>query len=328
MREIKNTKKPNFIKKILIKICRIFGYELIDQSTIEFPVSNKNYGDTLSAPGNKSITLGLGETSITRKIKNLDIIVKICTSVNLVSQNKERIFEENKSEYSFRTIKSLIRSSKDLIKKFNDLELKFTIIDVNSPEADINKVLTMLSKEGFKIQHFNIKKGEDTKNNMASTMATIQKSFECAKNCHDLIYFVEDDYIHKTEALTEMLFAYEKFSSIFKNEIFLLSTDYPYLYKKMNNSNILIGENTHWRTVKESLLTFMTSKKMIEKHYDKLIEMATIESKPFEKNLHEIYEQEKCFSPIPSLSLHCTNVNSVFGLSPNINVKKLWDENK
>jgi hypothetical protein len=208
------------------------------------------------------------------------------------------------------------------------LELKFTIIDVNSPEADINKVLTMLSKEGFKIQHFNIKKGEDTKNNMASTMATIQKSFECAKNCHDLIYFVEDDYIHKTEALTEMLFAYEKFSSIFKNEIFLLSTDYPYLYKKMNNSNILIGENTHWRTVKESLLTFMTSKKMIEKHYDKLIEMATIESKPFEKNLHEIYEQEKCFSPIPSLSLHCTNVNSVFGLSPNINVKKLWDENK
>ena len=96
----------------------------------------------------------------------------------------------------------------------------------------------------------------------------------------------------------------------------------------MNNSNNLIGENTHWRTVKESLLTFMTSKKMIEKHYDKLIEMATIESKPFEKNLHEIYEQEKCFSPIPSLSLHCTNVNSVFGLSPNINVKKLWDENK
>ena len=66
-----------------------------------------------------------------------------------------------------------------------------------------------------------------------------------------------------------------------------------YLYKNLNNSNILIGENSHWRTVKESLLTFMTSKKMIEKHYDKLTEMATIESSPFEKNLHEIYEIEK-----------------------------------
>ena len=90
---------------------------------------------------------------------------------------------------------------------------------------------------------------------------------------------------------------------------------------------ILIGENIHWRTVKESLLTFMTSKKMIEKYFEKLIDMATNQHNPFEKNLHEIYEKEECFSPIPSLSIHCTNINSVFGLSPNINLKKLWDEN-
>ena len=56
--------------------------------------------------------------------------------------------------------------------------------------------------------------------------------------------------------------------------------------------------------------------------------MATNRSNPFEKNLHEIYEKEKCFSPIPSLSLHCTNINSVFGISPNLDIKKLWDENK
>ena len=155
-----------------------------------------------------------------------------------------------------------------------------------------------------------------------------RKSFNEAKNCTDLIYFVEDDYIHKSESLAEMLFAYEKFSSIFQDELFILSTDYPYLYKKMNSTNILIGEKTHWRSVKESLLTFMTSKKMIEKYFEKLIDMATNRSDPFEKNLHEIYEKEKCFSPIPSLSIHCANVNSVFGLSPNIDLKKLWDENK
>jgi len=159
-------------------------------------------------------------------------------------------------------------------------------------------------------------------------MASIRQSFYHGKNCTDLIYFVEDDYIHKKEALAEMLFAYEKFSSIFEKEIFILSADYPYLYKRLNNSNILIGENTHWRSVKESLLTFMTSKKMIEKHFEKLIDMATKESDPFEKNLHKIYEEERCFSPIPSLSIHCTNINSVFGLSPNIDLKKLWNDNK
>ena len=96
----------------------------------------------------------------------------------------------------------------------------------------------------------------------------------------------------------------------------------------MNNSNILIGEKTHWRTVRESLLTLMTSKKMIEKHLDKLIDMATNESNPFEKNLHKIYEKELCFSPIPSLSIHCANINSAFGLSPNVDLKKLWNDNK
>ena len=54
MKEIKSIKKTNFIKKILIKICRIFGYELIDQSTLEFPVSNKKYKDLISVPGNMS----------------------------------------------------------------------------------------------------------------------------------------------------------------------------------------------------------------------------------------------------------------------------------
>jgi hypothetical protein len=279
-------------------------------------------------PGNKSISLGLGETSITRKVDALDIIVKTCTSVQLVSQNKKRIFEEDKSEYTFRTINSLIKSAKDLKKKFKEIKIKFTIIDVNSPSSDINKILSKISNEGFELEHNSVKNIKDSKDNMSTTMASIRQSFYHAKNCTDLIYFVEDDYVHKTETLAEMLFAYEKFSSIFQDEIFILSADYPYLYKKMNNSNILIGENIHWRTVKESLLTFMTSKKMIEKHFEKLIDMATNKSNPFEKNLHKIYEKENCFSPIPSLSIHCTNINSVFGLSPNVDLKKLWNDNK
>ena len=90
MKEIKSIKKTGLIKKVLIKICRIFGYELIDQSTLEFPVSKKNYQDLISIPGKKSISLGLGETLITRKVNSLDIIVKTCTSVQLVSQNKKR----------------------------------------------------------------------------------------------------------------------------------------------------------------------------------------------------------------------------------------------
>ena len=83
MKEIKSTKKTGYIKRVLIKICRVFGYELIDQSTLDLPVSSKSYEDTISIPGNKSISIGLGETSITRKVEAVDIIVKTCTGIQL-----------------------------------------------------------------------------------------------------------------------------------------------------------------------------------------------------------------------------------------------------
>tara|TARA_X000000368_G_C22951722_1_gene676916 strand:+ start:31 stop:1014 length:984 start_codon:yes stop_codon:yes gene_type:complete len=326
MREIKS-KKTGFIKKIFIKICRLLGYELVDQSTLEFPVSNKKAGETITVPGKKSISIGLGETNISRKVNSLDIILKTCTNIQLVSQNKKRVFEKDKFEYTFRTINSLIKSAKDLKTKFREIDIKFTIIDVNSQSDHVSKILSKISSAGFEKLHVPVKTNIN-EDNMFSAMASIKKSFEYAENCKDLIYFVEDDYIHKNDALAEMLFAYEKFSSILKSEIFILSTDYPYLYKNLNKASILIGENTHWRQVEESLLTFMTSKKMVEKYFDKFIEMTTVKSDPFEKNLHQIYQKEKCFSPIPSLSIHCTNVNSVYGLSPNINYFKLWEDNE
>ena len=48
----------------------------------------------------------------------------------------------------------------------------------------------------------------------------------------------------------------------------------------------------------------------------------------FEKHLNEIYKKEVCISPIKSLSIHITNVNSSYGLSPFIDYKKLWEENE
>ena len=65
-----------------------------------------------------------------------------------------------------------------------------------------------------------------------------------------------------------MIFAYEKITSAIKREVFLCPVDYPYLYKTAESTNILIGHKYHWRRVKESLLTFMTSKKLIIKYWN------------------------------------------------------------
>ena len=341
MKKINNTNKSNFIKKLFVKLCRLIGFEIIDQSNLNLPVSNKSAADNLGHLGKNIISIPLGETKISRAVKSLDIIIKTCTSVNLVTQSKKRIFEKEKSEYTFRTINSLLKSlkfGKEFLKK---IKVKIHVIDHNSKDSDLEKIRNILHSASieFEITNLDLEKFKQIKtldkgnliieNNMKATMASILTSFNIAKkNCDDLIYFVEDDYIHKENSIVEMVSTYEKIASELNCELFLCPVDYPYLYKKLDNSNILIGNNYHWRTVNESLLTFLTSKDLINKYWNELLSMAESEHSPFETPLHKIYEKELCLSPIPSLAMHCTNVNSVFGLSPNINWKKLWDENE
>ena len=294
----------------------------------------------LSKLGVNSISIPLGEIKITRPVKSLDLIIKTCTSVNLVTQNKRRVFEKEKSEYTFRTINSVINSlnfNKDVLKK---IKIKIFIIDFNSKKEDKEKIKNKLAAENldFEIIDLNIDKFNQIKTlnkdnpiiekNMKATMASILTSFEIAKDkSEDLVYFIEDDYIHKKESIFEIISSYEKISSQLDKELFICPVDYPYLYKKLENSNIFVGNKYHWRTVNECLLTFLTSKHLIDKYYEDLLNMSENEHSPFEIPLHKIFEKELCISPIPSLAMHCTNVNSVFGLSPNIDWNEIWEEN-
>ena len=339
MKNIKNSNKPSFFKKIFIKLSRKLGYEIIDQNNYEIVSSNKKISENLSSLGLKSINLPLGEIKITRKVNVLDIIIRTCASVNMLTQNKSRLFEREKIEYTIRTIKSLLNSAKDpLLEKLN---INFIVIDHNSSDENLNEIDNIFKKfdKKYKLINLNVSKftnnmekinhrGEMVTNNQMSNMANIYQSLLEAKKCEDLIYFVEDDYLHKRESLKEMVFTYERVASQINDEIILCPTDYPYLYTKPEITQNFLGQNYHWRKINETLCTFLTSKKIIEKHWKKYVSMCEQEHAPFEKPLHDIYESELCISPIPSLAIHLTNINSIYGLSPNVNWKKIWDENE
>lgn len=340
MKNIKNSNKTSFIKKIFIKLCRKFGYEIIDQNKFEIPSLGKKINDELSSLGYNSINLPLGEVKITRKVKALDIIIRTCASVKMLTQNKSRLFEEEKIEYTLRTINSLLIAVKSSA-QLQNLTINFKVIDHNSTAECLEKMKNIFNKFNTKYTLINLEvsrfknkinkinqRGKNVTYNQMSNMANIHQSLLEAKKCDDLIYFVEDDYIHNKNSINEMIFTYERISSQLNKEIILCPADYPYLYAKTDLTQNFLGHQYHWRKVNETLCTFLTSREMIEKYWDKYLSMCNKEHAPFEKPLHDIYEKELCISPIPSLAIHFTNINSIFGLSPNINWKKLWDENE
>ena len=341
MKEQKTQVKKNFLKKIFIKICRIFGYEIIDQSSFYVPTQEKNLGENLNIPGKKSITLPLGEVKISRKVSELTIIFRSCTKINMLTQNKKRLFDQDKSEYTFRSLNSIISSLNQARITFPKIKFDIVVVDYNSKKKDLEQIKKQLEKSNFRnsmislnINEFisNIKKVNSKKEkvteNQISNMSNIHKSLLVGKNqCNDLIYFVEDDYLHQLDSINEMIFAYERISSQINKELILCPADYPYLYSKIDPTNIFLGANKHWRKIDETLCTFLTSKILLVKHWEKFVSMCQFEHYPFEQPLHDIYKIEYCLSPIPSLALHCTNINSIFGVSPNIDWKKIWDEN-
>ncbi|MDC3035899.1 glycosyltransferase family 2 protein [Candidatus Pelagibacter sp.] len=322
------------MKKLFIKICKLFGFELIDQNKFLSPTLNKELNQELSILNEKSIILPLGEVKITRKIKSILIIIRMNTEVEIWDQNKKRLFEQPKIEYSVRSINSLIKSINFCKNKYPNLKFKTLIVDDNSNTNNLNRIRKLIENNNFEIfsldhQKFISKIKKQKTKETFSNLASLLQSFEIGKNLgDDLIFFVEDDYLHFEPMLEEMVSSYERISSQIGRDIFMCPADYPYLYMTNEKTNILIGSKRHWRTVNKTLCTFMTSKYFVEKYWDNLIKTCQDRNDPFEKYLNEIYEKEICISPIKSLSLHLTNVNSSYGLSPFIDLKKLWDLNK
>lgn len=341
MRQIKSNKKK-LLTKIFIKLCRIFGFEIIDQSNFSIPTSNKHINDNISVPGKSSINLPLGQVKITRPVKSLNIILRTCMSVNMLTQSKRRMFEKNKDEYTKRTLNSIIKSVNYAKNIFVKTKFKIFVIDYNSEKIQVENIKNILKNSNIDFEFLNLelnrfanqikKTNEENKDvtpNQKSNMSNIHQSLILSKEkSDDLSYFVEDDYIHEEISLSEILYAYERIASLTKNELIICPTDYPYLYTQADNTKIFLGENRHWRQIDQTLCTFLTSKKIIEKYWNELTSMCKFEHYPFEKPLHNIYKKEMCISPIPSLAIHFTNVNSVYGLSPNVDWRRLWNENE
>ena len=328
--------KKSIIKKLFIKLSRVLGYEIIDQNDFTSPTLDKSLNEDLSTINKKSIVLPLGNVNITKKIKSVLIVFRTNTNVEIWDQNKKRLFELPKIEYSLRALNSLLKSINFSKKKYPNINFKVIIIDDKSKEENLNKIKKLINGSNLDIsinllnheKYTNIIDHQES-NQTFSNLASLLQSFELGKeHGEDLVFFVEDDYLHFEPMMEEMIASYERIASQVNKDIFMCPADYPYLYMNNEKTTILIGNKRHWRTVNQTLCTFMTTKPLLDKYWDNFYNTCLDRNDPFEKHLNEIYTKEFCISPLKSLSLHLTNVNSSYGLSPFINYKKLWDENQ
>ena len=112
------------MKKYFIKLARLLGFEIIDQSTFISPTLRKELNEDLSLLNKKSIVLPVGQVQITKKVNSVLIIFRTNTDIEIWDQNKKRLFEKPKIEYSLRALNSLVKSIRYSKAKYPSIKFK------------------------------------------------------------------------------------------------------------------------------------------------------------------------------------------------------------
>lgn len=307
--------KQSKFKRFLLKILNIYAFE---KETFNFvnPLyenKNKNYHKL----NDKTFTLSTGYFDLKRKINKIDIYFRYAPSNQLWNSSKswKRIVQNITKQDLILTSLNSLRNSILFFLKNNKIDITINLISDSSNSKFDNSIKKLLSDNKYSINFFQTK--------IAGNRGSYLECCDQAKNADDIIFFIEDDYLFEQQSLDEMILTYSRLSTLFKKDVFLCPNDYPFYYDSNYSTSLFIGKNYRWRTVLETLLTFMFSKEILSKHEEEIRLVGEKENHPFEKPLHNIYLKQPCFSPVGTLSYHISK--SI----PSINEDwlKTWNDN-
>jgi hypothetical protein len=223
--------------------------------------------------------------------------------------DKPRYINVPKKDLIIGCLSSLINSA-NLVKNHF---IHFTILDDHSKSELIQSINLIFSHSHHSWEIIQLKeKGFNHSGYM--------QFLTCRDSDADLVYSVEDDYLHQENAIPEMIFTYEYLKSYYhlKKELCLFPFDNPedYEYTRIVPGRLFSTPFRHWKEGIWTTYTMMTSPKVFQDHWKLFEKLATQYTPwngivPIEELVHEgntiseIWENYVIrVNPIPSLALH------------------------
>jgi len=244
---------------------------------------------------------------------HLDIVFRSCSR-----SDQKRYIDVPKSELLLGCLNSLMRSAKLAVSHDPRLSIRLHVLDDHSDPATVERIkallrtplLWRLSQKLARSARFETVfiPLDDT-----GQSASMLLSCDYAKrNCSELIYFVEDDYLHAKSAVEEMLEARALFSANTGRDVIISPCDHSVEYRGelIVPTRVVLGSRRHWRVARGTTSTYLISRDMLLKYWGIYTKHATYpqHAEVCEDNtINLIYQIEPCFSPVPSLSAHVSH---------------------
>lgn len=264
----------------------------------------------------------------------LEIILRTCLRSKLdagVDPAFVRICGPDRREMVLKCLKSLVISANQAQITNPHHQIKLTVLDDNSDADFLDDVRSCLGRGIFpwRIEEVIVPDG------VASFNQSAFEQFKRASESEELVYSVEDDYLHTPEAISAMLTAYTHFTSRFPSDTpMIFPFDCPFRYEQgREEPTILFHDGVrYWRQVGHTTNTFLTHAQTIRKHFHTFAKLAL--EYPAVNEQHTINQLYKKFlspsgsitvyNPIPSVAYHLSYAAPV-EIKTELNWRDLWD---
>lgn len=238
----------------------------------------------------------------------LHIIIRTHDGKN-IHGDKPRYINVPKKDLIIGCLSSLINSA-NLIKEYS---IHFTILDDHSSFSLISSLCSIFKYSNHSWELISLK-GRGFNHSGYIQFLT------CRDSDADLVYSVEDDYLHQENAVSEMLFTYEYLKSYYhlKKEVCLFPFDNPEDYEpnQLYPGRVFRTPSMHWKEGIWTTFTMMTTPKVFKEHW-KTFEKLALQYKPVAigDDLNKLVDEGNTIgniwkkdviriNPIPSLALH------------------------
>lgn len=262
----------------------------------------------------------------------LHVVLRTCDKVSLAS---DRIV--SKDECVVRCLKSLVNS----LQNFNKLEYTLHIIDDRSTNDTITKIQNIAPNAKFT---FLGERDETGLNNKQKSRYSVKVAYDYIYSLPetDLVYIVEDDYLHYPDSITKMIESYEYFSSyIPHSKIGIFPQDftelYPHPQNKFNDTYVkpcivIPGLDRYYRTTwytHESFLIPMSVIYKYKEHFDNLLTIGDNEAYWEGNTISNVWESSDVMMLMPIMKPHCIHVSKKEDLPFfNNDFEMLWKTNE
>jgi hypothetical protein len=257
------------------------------------------------------------EAVIPRPVRHFDIMFRSCARVEIFGQSRKRLLDASKTEVLARCLNSLVRSINHAMPECEGVAITLKVFDDHSDPACIERMQAILAGCACPTELIHLE--------VTGNGPSIGEVYRHAKvHATDVIYLVEDDYLHDVPAVREMIESYARLADLFGGDIVLFPSDRPGTYRHVEPTQLLLGSHRHWRRLGRTTFTSVTSANLLNRYWERYIALAQYGIDPDvteATTIHPIYEEVPCLAPVPSLAVHFQQLDEI---SPFVDWRQWW----